>query len=213
MAKLTEGSRKTNTKTPAGKKRPIAPPPPGTKLTIPAKADQQASDEAKGAIAGLVNDVAKLSARIANGMALLEQLEKDRANLLEVAIPAALEQAGVKEVTLKSGITVEVKDFITGNIMEENRPEAHKWLRANKFGALIKNRIICAFGMGQDKDAKAFAATLKKMKQPFEQTESVHSSTLQAFVREQLAKGTNLPACIGVAKITKAAIKVPKVRD
>lgn len=125
-------------------------------------------------------------------------------------IPTAMQEAGVKAVTLPDGSKVEVEDFVTGNIKEENRAEAFAWLRKNKLGSIIKRQVSLAFGMGEDRQAKELVALLKKKKYVFAQKEDIHTQTLRAFVRERLREGKALPPQIDVTTVPTTTIKRKK---
>lgn len=144
----------------------------------------------------------------------LQQKMVDKAaelqRLREVDIPGAFEEAGTTTLTLSGGVKIEVKPFIVANIKDVNEKAAFTWLRKNKFGSLIKNNVTCAFGMGEDKIAKATIAALKKMKVDFMSKESVHNSTLRAFVKEQMEKGAPIPKEIDHSSIKRSVITLPK---
>lgn len=183
-------------------------------LQIPTASDlagQAAANEAQ------VREITTLSNRLllkmqqaADLTATLEDVTKEIRRLQVVDIPAAMTAAGAKGVTLEDGTKVEVDDFITGYIKEENRESAHAWLRKNKLGSVIKRVIALQFGMGEDKKAANLVATLRKMKLPFEQKEAVHPSTLKALVRERLRAGKELPPSIDVTSVPTATVKPPK---
>ena len=183
-------------------------------LQIPTASDlagQAAANEAQ------VREITTLSNRLllkmqqaADLTATLEDVTKEIRRLQVIDIPAAMTAAGAKGVTLEDGTKVEVDDFITGYIKEENRESAHAWLRKNKLGSVIKRVIALQFGMGEDKKAANLVATLRKMKLPFEQKEAVHPSTLKALVRERLRAGKELPPSIDVTSVPTATVKPPK---
>lgn len=127
-----------------------------------------------------------------------------------VTLPLAMQAARLKGIQLEDGSKVEIENFVTGNIKEENRTDAFAWLRKNNFGSLIKRKIAMNFGMGEDNSAKAVAAALKKMRIPFESDETVHAGTLRSFVRERLSEGKALPPSIDVATVPTATIKRSK---
>lgn len=140
-----------------------------------------------------------LEQAIASAEDHLADLKKKLRQISQENIPAAMQAAGgVKKVELEDGTIVSVEDFITANIKEANRPKAHKWLRANKFGALIKMTYTIAFGMGEEKKASSLEKELLKRKLGFDAKEAVHAGTLRAFVREQLEAGKALPASSGI---------------
>lgn len=152
---------------------------------------------------GIEDEIAELNTQLSALAARLKQVKEED-------LPLAFMAAGIKAITLADGSEVTVKDFLTGNIKEENSAAALAWLRLNKFGSLIKNTVKVAFGKGDDKKAKALAAFLKKEKVTYERREGVHPQTLQAFIRESLRVGRNLPPSIEVHSVPTTKIDRPK---
>lgn len=140
----------------------------------------------------------------------LGEKNKELVRVRTIDLPNAMKAAGVTALSLSKGYTVSVKDFVTGYIKEENKPAAFAWLRANKFGSLIKNVVSCSFGMGEDKAAKALKSLLRKAKIAYEDKEDIHYQTLQAFVRERLKFGKELPDSIEYHTVPTTEIKESK---
>lgn len=161
--------------------------------------------------------------KIAEAVKALKEIEKQiqtaeetlftyktaRRCISEVTLPELLTEAGVTKVTLHDGTTVAVTQFCSARITEDKRAEALEYLESLGCGALIKkdlhislprdtdDTVIDTFlEMGEASEARV---TLK---------EGVHPKTLEAFIKERLAKGeeTNLDlfdAYVGqTAKIT-----------
>ena len=84
--------------------------------------------------------------------------------LLQVDLPNALTDLGLTGIDLKSGARVEVVEYISAGIKEENREAAHSWMRDNNFGDLIKNDVTVSFGKGEDEFAKKTAEMLLEMR-------------------------------------------------
>ena len=141
--------------------------------------------------------------------------------LSEETLPELLNAVGLPGLKLADGTVVELVDNISASITDENRDEAHKWLRENGYGDIIKNVVAFSFGKGEDDDAKVLLAYANEMAKSgqlhfgtLDQKEAVHSSTLKAFVKEQLKQGTALPAAafkLYVGQATK--IKKAKSRS
>lgn len=183
-------------------------------LAIPSVDELAALAPRKGPALKALKDVEILAKRqmeweddLVRTLADAEIIGRKLYRLKTVDLPAAFETAGCKATTLLDGTIIEVSDFIAANIKEENVDAAHKWLRANKLGSLIKNVIKVAFGMGEDAKGKKLKAFLKKSKFPFEEKEAVHKGTLTALVKERLREGLALPASIDVSKVPTTNIK------
>jgi hypothetical protein len=99
------------------------------------------------------------------------------------------------KLTLKDGRILEVKEDIRSSIAGEKRVPAINWLDANGYGNLPKRQIIVEFSKGEDKAFKKFAADLRRRKLPLvvEENHTVHHATLNAWVKEQLNEGVELP--------------------
>jgi hypothetical protein len=134
------------------------------------------------------------------------QLEEVATKLL----PNAMQALGLEEIKLTDGSKVSVSQFYSASIKEENRDPAHTWLRDNGHGGLIKNDFEINFGKGEDKKAEDLRKVLVKKQVPFAEHSSVHSSTLRAWLKEQIEGGVNVPLELFGAFIgRKAKIKRP----
>lgn len=165
-------------------------------------------------------------------MAVMEETLKAKAERhakLEMDIlPQAMIAAGMASYHLgESGYTLEVEDFVRATIpsataidksegpdkeaLVNRRDAALAWLRDNKADSLIKNELTADFGKGHAKDAKKFAAMIEKAGFESKVEEAVNFQTLNCFLREELKKGTNVPAetfSMFVGK--RAKLKAPK---
>lgn len=185
----------------------------GKALVIPSQAQLTAAGPnplTVRQLSDLATQVIQLEDEIAAQSLLLQTLNERLRILKTSTIPSALDEAGVKAMTLPNGFEVEVQEFLAANIKKEDEPRAFAWLRANKAGALIKNEFKVKLGKGDDTIAKKLVAACKKLKIPIERKESVHYQTLQAFVREKLQAGKALPPEINVTKVPTATIHRPK---
>tara|TARA_R100000808_G_scaffold4154_2_gene13835 strand:+ start:13074 stop:13655 length:582 start_codon:yes stop_codon:yes gene_type:complete len=156
--------------------------------TISPKVQEVVQDDLK--------NVAQIAEKIEDEQKYIADLERDlkaaKRNLLKLTdedLPAAMGEANLKAFTLQNGSKVEIKNIYGVSILVEQRPSAHAWLRENGYGDLVKNVISCSFGMGEDRQAYDFKALAIKNKVPVTQQESVHPSTLKAWVKERIEKG------------------------
>lgn len=134
------------------------------------------------------------------------QLEEVATKLL----PNAMQAVGLEEIKLTDGSKVSVSQFYSASIKEENRDPAHEWLRENGHGSLIKNSFDINFGKGEDAKASKLRKELVKQQVPFVENSSVHSSTLRAWLKEQIESGVKIPLDLfGVFIGRKTKIKRP----
>jgi hypothetical protein len=144
-------------------------------------------------LANKVQQLKDLEDEIANAEAGVKKL-KEKANVIsQFEIPQMMEEMNIKKLKLKDGETVEVSNFYSASIVDQDA--AFNWLRENGRGDIIKNDITVTFGRGEDNKAMAYATLAKG--QGFEpvQKVGVHPQTLKGVVRECHESGIELPDC------------------
>ena len=156
----------------------------------------------------------RIEDEIANLNRDLEQRQRELRGIAEVDLPAALSLTGLRQLPLANGMTVSVDEKIVAGITKADQAEAYAWLRGTGHGDLIKRTVAVVFGKGQDAIADhlldLLMADLALKKQKIDDKEAVHPQTLGAFVREQVALGTELPPSIGVTTLRRAVVARPK---
>lgn len=170
--------------------------------------DINVSDSAIRQIANL----AKLQQELEQSVLQIEeQLKKANEELRRVQedlLPHAMLEAGMKSFTLDNGAKITIKDDIAVSIPKDKTYEAYGWLRHNGFGDIIKNTVAVDFGKEQDQDAKKLIDYCREQGFGATNKESVHSSTLKAFIKEQMAQGVDIPLeLFGAFPYSKAVIK------
>lgn len=113
--------------------------------------------------------------------------------LREESLPAALQEFGVTQLKLETGQTITIKQDVYASIPADNKPKAFKWLTDHGFGGLIKSAVAVSFDRGELKEAQKLVNDLSKKGMEPEFNETVHPQTLKAFLREQIAQGTEVP--------------------
>jgi hypothetical protein len=124
-----------------------------------------------------------------------ELLRANKAKLLELQtriIPAVMDEIGLSKITTANGDTLMIKPFVSAKIPKENLEEAHEWLRNNDFGDIIKHIVSVDVGKNEESATKAVTALSGLGLMPTDK-ESVHSSTLKAWLREQVEAGMSIP--------------------
>ena len=140
--------------------------------------------------------------------AQLKEAKRELRALTDERLPQLLLELGVSEFKLEDGTKVTVKNIYGATIPAALREKAHKWLRDNGHGDIIKNVISASFGMGEDELAQKFKDTAKENGLVCEQKESVHSQTLRGFVKGEIEKGKDVPQDLfGVFVSQRAVIK------
>lgn len=138
-----------------------------------------------------------------------KELKKKSARIREEDMPNLMDKLNAEEHKSKDGKVLTLKDIVKASIADSNRSEVFKWLRSNGHGSLIKNEVAVRLGKGEDQKAAEIKKFFHELSIPFEMKETVHHSTLNAFVKEMRSKGVALPDSISVfnkreVKITKA---------
>lgn len=141
----------------------------------------------------------------------LKRARSKLAYLEEEKIPEALEALGTDLYRDPvSGLTIKIEPKIFASISQANQAAAYKWLDDNGHGGMIKRNIVVAFNRDQEKEAKELQGELRKEYPGVKEDCSVHNSTLRAWVKKQLKKGTELPDSISVERRPTAKITAGK---
>jgi len=144
----------------------------------------------------------------------LSRLKAEVRQIEEEDLPELMRELGLSEIKLEDGSSVKVVDEVDCGISIERRPAAHAWLADNGFGGLIKSAGVVEVGRNEPDEAGAAAAKMHDLLgRDAAFNESVHASTLKAFIKEQMAAGVTIPMeLFGIrpyakAKLTKAKAK------
>jgi len=147
---------------------------------------------------------------VADAQATLDLLTADLNRYQLNVLPEAMELAGVADYTLSDGTRLTVRPDIKASITIENRPFAHKWLRDNGHGGIIKEAYVVDVRTLTEEQREALYEKIKSFDVEPEDVESIHAATLKSLVKEQLEKGATLPPSISVFQFKKAELKEPK---
>ena len=123
----------------------------------------------------------------------LSRAKEDLRVISQETIPELMFQMNCKTHELLDGSKIEVKPFYSAKIEPENKEAAFKWLHDTNNEDIIKNEVIASFTKGEDE--KAVKATELLIKEGYDvmKKESVHHSTLKAFVKKEIENGVNIP--------------------
>lgn len=138
----------------------------------------------------------------------LKEAEAELRLVQEDLLPTAMAEAGLKAFTLDNGAKITIKDDVAVSIPPDKKRDAYEWLRTNNFGDLIKNTVAIDFGRGEDDNAEALKEYCQEHGMNYSDKEGVHAQTLKAFIKEQMAKGVDIPLeLFGAFPYSKAVIK------
>jgi hypothetical protein len=121
-------------------------------------------------------------------------ITSDMVELFDAARVPAIELAAEGNFPAKR---YEIRPYYAAGISakwpEEKRRAAYSWLEANGAGDLIKTHIEISFPREDRKRALDFLAGVRKMGIDAEVSESVHTQTLTAWLRETVEGGGDVP--------------------
>ena len=163
------------------------------------------------AVADLVRQQLVIERRIEDLEDELKRAQQNLAKISQEILPEALAEHGLSELKMEDGSKITVSQFIQAHISKEKQDEAFDWLRDHDFDDLIKNVVSLEFGKGEDDHARDVMETLTNRGYWPQNKQSVHPSTLKAFVKEQVEKGAEIPSDLfGIFIGKKAVIKKGK---
>lgn len=169
------------------------------------------NDNLNGVLCSLADELQAAEAeieRLQNALTAAEAVKKD---IAENRIPEATDGMEGK-FNLGDGRELTVKEEIRSSIAGEKRIPAIQWLDDNNYGHIVKREIVFEFPKGDEERSKKFIEAVNKlglgqlvMKSNF----SVHHSTLNSWVKEQLKEGVDLPRdTFGIFRQRTAKVKV-----
>tara|TARA_Y100001973_G_C5198420_1_gene335881 strand:+ start:1162 stop:1734 length:573 start_codon:yes stop_codon:yes gene_type:complete len=153
-------------------------------------------DEMKG-----VSDLAQKQVEAKNKVdQLTEELSLAKEELRDIQerqLPEKMAEVGFSEIKLNNGVKIVIQDFYNAHISKANSEQAFAWLEDNGFGDIIKHEVGVKFGKDQSIDAVSAYDQLRAMGFTPYNNKGVHSSTLKAWVKEQIESGNgNIPTDI-----------------
>ena len=144
-------------------------------------------------ISGLVDEAQRYEQEIEELEGELKAAKERHRDVIQRQLPELMEQAGQKECTTIRGQKVELREILRASIPKDRTAEAHAWLREHGLAAIVKNVISVSLGKGQDDTAKRIVEKLRLTGLSPDVKEQVHSSTLQATLRELIEEGVDFP--------------------
>jgi|ERR1035437_6838093 hypothetical protein len=165
--------------------------------------DGQLSIVPAKAIGKLVDGLKERKKRIEELEEEIKGLKGEVKEFEEVLIPDAMtELIGGTQITLLSGEIVKVDPFYYARLPKEPEP-FFKWLRANNFGGLIKEKIEV---MPDSDLIELITDFLIQFNVAFEQMSTVHWKTLEAWFKECIEAGVkNLPTDLFTSYVGRKA--------
>ena len=173
---------------------------------------QEWTNEVSDGELNIVSDLAKKQLQLARQVATLEEdlkAKKEELRLTsEQELPDAMQAAGLNQIVLNTGEKISINEFYNAHISKANQEVAYQWLVENGHEGLIKNEVLLKFGREESTVVDETVSALQSRGLSPEVRQSVHPSTLKAFVKEQFTSGNDIPTePFGIYIGTKATIK------
>ena len=159
-----------------------------------------------------VSSLAQKQINLTNEVSQIEDMLKAKKEELrlvqEQELPDALSEVGLTQIVLSSGEKISLSEFYSAHISKANQQQAYQWLIENGHEGIIKNEVSLKFNRGESQIVDETVLALKSRGLSPEVKQSIHPSTLKAFVKEQLTTGNDIPTePFGIYIGTKANIK------
>ena len=159
-------------------------------------------------VSTLANKQLKLATQVSEIEADLKAKKEELRLTSEQELPDAMQSAGLTQITLSSGEKISINEFYNAHISKANQEKAYQWLIENGHEGLIKNEVLLKFGREESLVVEETVSALQSRGLSPEVRQSVHPSTLKAFVKEQFTSGNDIPTePFSIYIGTKATIK------
>ena len=170
--------------------------------------DNDVSDGELSIVSALANKQLQLVTEVAELEADLKAKKEELRLTSEQELPDAMQAAGLTQIKLNSGENISINEFYNAHISKANQEKAYEWLVSNGHEGLIKNEVLMKFGRDESEVVEQTVSALQSRGLSPEVRQSVHPSTLKAFVKEQFTSGNDIPTePFGIYIGTKATIK------
>ena len=159
-------------------------------------------------VSGLANKQLELALQVSELEANLKAKKEELRLNSEQELPAAMQAAGLTQITLSTGEKISINEFYKAHISKANQEKAYEWLVSNGHEGLIKNEVLLKFGREETEVVNQTVSALQSRGLSPEVRQSIHPSTLRAFIKEQFTSGNDIPTePFGIYIGTKAIIK------
>jgi hypothetical protein len=166
------------------------------------------TDGELSAVSNLANKQLKLTAEVFELEVGLKVKKEELRLTSERELPDAMQSAGLTQITLNNGEKISITEFYNAHISKANQEKAYGWLVSNGHEGLIKNEVLLKFGRDESGVVDETVSALQSRGLSPQVRQSVHPSTLKAFIKEQLTSGNDIPTePFGIYIGSKATIK------
>lgn len=124
----------------------------------------------------------------------MEKVKENLRRISEKEIPDLLSDMRAT-FTLPDGRKIKVDEKIHAGLSKDREFAGHLWLEKNGYGNLLKREFVIVFDKEDEEWAKEFEKELnsRPKKLNSKTKRSVNFNTLQAWVREKISEGVDVP--------------------
>jgi hypothetical protein len=170
--------------------------------------NNEVSDGELSIVSTLANKQLKLATEVKQLEVDLKAKKEELRLTSEQELPDAMQAAGLTQIVLSTGEKISINEFYNAHISKANQEVAYQWLIKNGHAGLIKNEVLLKFDRGEDEKVEQTVSALQARGLSPNVRQSVHHSSLKAFVKEQFTAGNDIPTePFGIYIGTKAIIK------
>ena len=170
--------------------------------------NNEVSDGELSIVSTLANKQLKLATEVKQLEVDLKAKKEELRLTSEQELPDAMQAAGLTQIVLSTGEKISINEFYNAHISKANQEVAYQWLIKNGHAGLIKNEVLLKFDRGEDEKVAQTVSALQARGLSPNVRQSVHHSSLKAFVKEQFTAGNDIPTePFGIYIGTKAIIK------
>ena len=174
----------------------------------PDKWDSEVTNSELANVSSLAQKQINLLEEVSQIEDMLKAKKEELRLVQEQELPDALSEVGLTQIVLSTGEKISISEFYSAHISKANQQQAYQWLIENGHEGIIKNEVSLKFNRGESQIVDETVLALKSRGLSPEVKQSIHPSTLKAFVKEQLTTGNDIPTePFGIYIGTKANIK------
>ena len=140
----------------------------------------------------------------------VDAVSKHLRQISDEELPNAMDTIGVTEVVTEDGLKVTVTDDFTASASKRNFPAVMEHLERLNATGLVKHELVVPFDKDKDAEAKELLDRLTADGFAVKDKQDINTSSLKAFVKEQLQAGTIGPSDLptfGLFAFRRAKIK------
>lgn len=145
--------------------------------------------------------------RVEQAEELLRRIKQQRDSLSNEVLPSRMDALGISELKLDDGSSISVETYYQASLPADSKDDALNWLEAEGHGDIIKHEVKVSLKKGQSEEAEMARRQLENVGLEPITDLGVHSSTLRAFVREEVEAGRKIDPSINVFVGRRTKIK------